>query len=99
MNTISAQTRRAFLSRASHGLGGVALAKGQQLAQLQGQKRVCKGPMFRFQKYGRCQLELSELLPLGQIIPGKKAKVAPHLTDVVMAMLQETSRLSEHPCG
>ncbi|MHB1080947.1 MAG: DUF1501 domain-containing protein [Prosthecobacter sp.] len=125
MNSISAQTRRAFLGRTTQGLGSVALAallqpnllhaasrgvlgtlplpqkakrviwltmaggpsqlelfdhkpklaemdgkpmpesftKGQQLAQLQGQKLVCKGPMFRFQKYGKCQTELSELLP------------------------------------
>lgn len=40
-----------------------SFTKGQQLAQLQGQKLVCKGPMFRFQKYGKCQTELSELLP------------------------------------
>lgn len=40
-----------------------SFTKGQQLAQLQGQKLVCKGPMFRFQKYGECQMELSELLP------------------------------------
>ncbi len=40
-----------------------SFTKGQQLAQLQGQKLVCKGPMFRFQKYGTCQMELSELLP------------------------------------
>ncbi|MDI1311100.1 DUF1501 domain-containing protein [Prosthecobacter sp.] len=125
MNSISAQTRRAFLGRTTQGLGSVALTsllqpnllhaasrgvlgtlpfaqkakrviwltmaggpsqlelfdpkpklaemdgkpmpesftKGQQLAQLQGQKLVCKGPMFRFQKYGECQMELSELLP------------------------------------
>ncbi|MFZ2279376.1 MAG: DUF1501 domain-containing protein [Prosthecobacter sp.] len=125
MHSTSAQTRRAFLGRTTHGLGSVALAsflqpqllnaasrgvlgtlplpqkakrviwltmaggpsqlelfdhkpklaemdgkpmpesftKGQQLAQLQGQKLVCKGPMFRFQKYGKCQTELSELLP------------------------------------
>ncbi|OYW75247.1 MAG: sulfatase [Verrucomicrobia bacterium 12-59-8] len=125
MDSISAQTRRAFLGRTMEGLGSVALAsllqpqllnaasrgvlgslpfpqkakrviwltmaggpsqlelfdpkpklaemdgkpmpesftKGQQLAQLQGQKLVCKGPMFRFQKYGECQMELSELLP------------------------------------
>ncbi len=122
---ITAETRRAFLGRASQGLGGVALAsllssrsiqamshgvlgklplpqkakrviwltmaggpsqlelfdykpklaemdgkpmpesftKGQQLAQLQGQKLVCKGPVFAFQKYGKCQTEMSELLP------------------------------------
>ncbi|WP_395751499.1 DUF1501 domain-containing protein [Prosthecobacter sp.] len=40
-----------------------SFTKGQQLAQLQGQKLVCKGPMFNFQKFGRCQMELSELLP------------------------------------
>jgi hypothetical protein len=40
-----------------------SFTKGQQLAQLQGQKLVCKGPMFHFQKYGKCQMELSELLP------------------------------------
>lgn len=40
-----------------------SFTKGQQLAQLQGQKLVCKGPMFSFQKYGKCQAELSELLP------------------------------------
>jgi hypothetical protein len=40
-----------------------SFTKGQQLAQLQGQKLVCKGPMFRFQKFGECQMELSELLP------------------------------------
>lgn len=36
---------------------------GQQLAQLQGQKLVCKGPMFSFKKHGKCGMELSELLP------------------------------------
>ena len=40
-----------------------SFTKGQQLAQLQGQKLVCKGPMFSFQKHGKCQMELSELLP------------------------------------
>ena len=45
-----------------------SFTKGQQLAQLQGQKLVCKGPMFRFQKYGKCQTELSELLPhIGEV--------------------------------
>jgi len=131
MNSISAQTRRVFLGRATHGLGSIALAsllrpnllhaasrgilgplplpqkakrviwlsmaggpsqlelfdhkpklaamdgkpmpesftKGQQLAQLQGQKLVCKGPMFQFQKFGRNQTELSELLPhLGSVV-------------------------------
>ncbi len=132
MNSISCHTRRAFLGRASQGVGAVALAslmnprllrgaasrgmleslplpqkakrviwltmaggpsqlelfdykpklaemdgqgmpesftKGQQLAQLQGQKLVCKGPAFQFQKFGKNQTELSELLPhLGSVV-------------------------------
>ncbi|MFM7606414.1 MAG: DUF1501 domain-containing protein, partial [Prosthecobacter sp.] len=45
-----------------------SFTKGQQLAQLQGQKLVCKGPMFGFAKHGQCQMELSELLPhLGSV--------------------------------
>jgi hypothetical protein len=45
-----------------------SFTKGQQLAQLQGQKLVCKGPMFRFQNHGQCQMEFSELLPhLGSV--------------------------------
>ncbi len=40
-----------------------SFTKGQQLAQLQGQKLVCKGPMFSFQKFGKQGTDLSELLP------------------------------------
>jgi len=46
-----------------------SFTKGQQLAQLQGQKLACKGPMFQFQKFGKNQTELSELLPhLGSVV-------------------------------
>jgi Protein of unknown function (DUF1501) len=46
-----------------------SLTKGQQIAQLQGQRLVCKGPMFKFQKFGKSQTELSELLPhLGSVV-------------------------------
>ncbi|MBX7210485.1 MAG: DUF1501 domain-containing protein [Verrucomicrobiaceae bacterium] len=46
-----------------------SFTKGQQLAQLQGQKLVCKGPMFQFQKFGKQGTELSELLPhLGSVV-------------------------------
>jgi len=132
MNAVSSHTRRAFLGRATQGVGAVALAslmnpgllrasassgvlkdlpfpqkakrviwltmaggpsqlelfdhkpklaemdgkpmpesftKGQQLAQLQGQRLVCKGPMFQFQKFGKNQTELSELLPhVGSVV-------------------------------
>ncbi|MFN9627744.1 MAG: DUF1501 domain-containing protein, partial [Planctomycetota bacterium] len=36
---------------------------GQQLAQLQGQKLMCLGPLFPFQKVGSQGTEISTLLP------------------------------------
>ncbi len=46
-----------------------SLTKGQELAQLQGQQLICHGPQFKFQKFGKHQTELSELLPhTGSII-------------------------------
>ncbi|MFO0870334.1 MAG: DUF1501 domain-containing protein [Pirellulales bacterium] len=46
-----------------------SLTRGQQLAQLQGQKLVCLGPLFRFEKHGQNQTEISELFPhLGSVI-------------------------------
>jgi hypothetical protein len=45
-----------------------SFTKGQQLAQLQGQKLLCQGPQFKFHRHGKCGTELSELLPhLGSI--------------------------------
>jgi hypothetical protein len=45
-----------------------SLTRGQQLAQLQGQKLVCQGPQFRFRRFGKNGAELSELLPhLGSV--------------------------------
>jgi hypothetical protein len=40
-----------------------SMTKGQQLAQLQGQKLVCLGPQFPFVKCGRNQAEISSLFP------------------------------------
>ena len=40
-----------------------SFTKGQQLAQLQGQKLICQGPQFKFSKHGKNGTELSELLP------------------------------------
>src|SRR5262249_7113521 len=46
-----------------------SFTRGQQLAQLQGQRLVCLAPMFRFRKYGRHGTELSELFPkIGSVI-------------------------------
>jgi len=46
-----------------------SLTRGQQLAQLQGQKLVCLGPQAKFQKYGQNGTELSTLLPhIGSVI-------------------------------
>ncbi len=40
-----------------------SITRGQQLAQLQGQKLFCLGPMFPFKKYGKSGIEICELLP------------------------------------
>src|SRR4051812_19862989 len=40
-----------------------SMTKGQQLAQLQGQKLVCFGPQAKFQRFGKCNAEISELFP------------------------------------
>jgi hypothetical protein len=40
-----------------------SVTRGQQLAQLQGQKLFCLGPMFPFKKYGQSGIEICELLP------------------------------------
>jgi hypothetical protein len=40
-----------------------SMTKGQQLAQLQGQKLVCFGPQFKFQKYGKCGAQITEMFP------------------------------------
>ena len=46
-----------------------SLTRGQQLAQLQGQKLVCLGPQAKFQRYGESGIELSTLLPrLGAVV-------------------------------
>jgi hypothetical protein len=46
-----------------------SLTKGQQLAQLQGQKLVCLGPQFPFVRCGRNQTEVSTLFPhLGSVM-------------------------------
>ncbi len=46
-----------------------SFTKGQQLAQLQGQELFCHAPQFKFQRFGRDQVELSELFPhIGSIV-------------------------------
>src|SRR5205085_4008954 len=40
-----------------------SLTKGQQIAQLQGQKVYCLGPMFPFKRFGQSGVEIGELLP------------------------------------
>jgi hypothetical protein len=46
-----------------------SLTRGQQLAQLQGQKLVCLGPQFPFAKQGKSGIEISSLLPhIGSVI-------------------------------
>jgi hypothetical protein len=46
-----------------------SLTKGQQIAQLQGQKLVCFAPQTRFKKFGECGAEICELFPhIGSIV-------------------------------
>jgi hypothetical protein len=40
-----------------------SLTKGQQIAQLQGQKLVCYGPQTKFAKFGQCGMEICGLFP------------------------------------
>ncbi len=40
-----------------------SMTKGQQLAQLQGQRLTCFGPQHPFARYGKNQIEISALLP------------------------------------
>jgi hypothetical protein len=40
-----------------------SLTKGQQIAQLQGEKLVCLGPQTAFKKFGACGAEITELFP------------------------------------
>jgi hypothetical protein len=45
-----------------------SMTKGQQLAQLQGQKLICFGPQTTFRRYGKCGAEMTELFPhLGEV--------------------------------
>ncbi|MGE3312425.1 MAG: DUF1501 domain-containing protein, partial [Limisphaerales bacterium] len=46
-----------------------SLTRGQQLAQLQGEKLFCQGPVFPFARFGRNQTEICTLFPhLGSVI-------------------------------
>jgi hypothetical protein len=46
-----------------------SLTKGQQLAQLQGQKLVCFGPQHGFKKFGQSGTEICDLFPqIGSVI-------------------------------
>ena len=46
-----------------------SFTKGQQLAQLQGQKLTCFGPQHQFAKFGRNQTEICDLFPqIGSVI-------------------------------
>jgi hypothetical protein len=40
-----------------------SMTKGQQIAQLQGQKLICYGPQTKFTRFGACGAEICELFP------------------------------------
>jgi len=46
-----------------------SMTKGQQIAQLQGQKLTCFGPQLPFERFGKSQIEICGLFPqLGSVI-------------------------------
>ncbi|MES2570869.1 MAG: DUF1501 domain-containing protein [Verrucomicrobiota bacterium] len=46
-----------------------SMTKGQQIAQLQGQRLLCYGPQFQFRKFGKSGGEICELFPrIGSVI-------------------------------
>lgn len=76
--------------------------KGQQLAQLQGQKLVCYGPQFKFKKWGKSGLEMTELLPNIGSVADEIAVVKSAFTDQInhdpaMAMMNAGTFLNGRP--
>jgi hypothetical protein len=51
------------LSELSGQLMPESITKGERVAQLQGKELLCVGSRFKFAKYGRSQVDVSELLP------------------------------------
>ncbi|MDB6155406.1 MAG: hypothetical protein JWL90_3859 [Chthoniobacteraceae bacterium] len=46
-----------------------SMTKGQQIAQLQGQRLLCHGPQFKFAKFGQSGAEICELFPqIGSVV-------------------------------
>jgi hypothetical protein len=46
-----------------------SMTKGQQIAQLQGQKLVCFGPQTKFQRFGKAGTEICDLFPqIGSVV-------------------------------
>src|SRR6476469_987801 len=46
-----------------------SFTKGQQLAQLQGQKLICFGPQYKFKKFGQNGVEICELFAqIGSVV-------------------------------
>ena len=46
-----------------------SITKGQQIAQLQGQKLICFGPQTQFKKFGKSGTEICELFPqIGSVV-------------------------------
>ena len=76
--------------------------KGQQLAQLQGQKLVCYGPQFKFKKWGKSGLEMTDLLPNIGSVADEIAVVKSAFTDQInhdpaMAMMNAGTFLNGRP--
>lgn len=76
--------------------------KGQQLAQLQGQKLLCYGPQFKFKKFGQSGQHISELMPHIGSVADDIAIVKSAYTDQInhdpaMAMMNAGTFLNGRP--
>ena len=60
-----------------------SFTKGQQLAQLQGQKLTCYGPQHKFAKFGRDGTEISDQFPLIGSVLGDICLIRSMTTDAI----------------
>lgn len=64
-----------------------SFTKGQQLAQLQGNKLKCFGPQWKFGKHGQSQMEISEIFP----------NIAKHADEIAVIRSMHTEQINHDP--
>ena len=95
-------TTNRFLAKFNGQAMPESYTKGQQLAQLQGQKLLCYGPQFKFKKWGKSGLEITELFPNIGSVADELAIVKSAYTDQInhdpaMTMLNAGTFLNGRP--